>query len=47
MSPDGGVPLFVNGFLLFSPEDMGRSVTQPGPFIRTGINVVELDARLH
>ena len=42
VSDEGGVSLFVNGFLVFSPEDMGRSVTQPGPFIQKGINIVEL-----
>ena len=42
VSDEGGVSLFVNGFLVFSPEDTGRSVTQPLPFIRKGVNAVEL-----
>ena len=42
VSDEGGVALFVNGFLIYSPEDTGRSVTQPLPFIRKGVNTVEL-----
>lgn len=41
-SQSGGVSLFLNGFLLFGPEDTGRATSQVAPFIRSGVNSVEL-----
>lgn len=42
VSPIGGISVFLNGFLIFAPEDIGRSVTQASPFIRSGENIIEI-----
>jgi len=42
VSLEGGVSLFVNGFLVFAKEDEGRSVTQASLFVRPGKNLFEL-----
>lgn len=41
-SPEGGVSLFLNGFLLFGSEDTGRAGSQAAPFLRPGQNTFEL-----
>ncbi len=40
----GGVSLFLNGFLLFGPEDVGRAGSQIALFLRQGPNKFELIA---
>lgn len=44
-SPVGGVFLFMNGFVLFGPEDTGRASSQITPFLRPGNNSFELIAQ--
>ena len=41
-NPDGVTRVFVNGILVFSEEDIGRSVSRASPFIRPGRNLIEL-----
>lgn len=42
VSEDGGVALFVNGFLVFSEKDEGRIVSKLSSFIKPGVNTFEL-----
>jgi len=44
VSPEGGVSLFLNGFLILGHDESGRSVTQASPYIRSGPNIFELRA---
>lgn len=39
---EGGVALFVNGFLLVGPEEAGRTGAHAAPYLRPGENLVEL-----
>ncbi len=42
LSPEGGVFVFLNGFLLFGADEVGRSATQAAPFLRAGRNTFEI-----
>ena len=42
VSPEGGVSLFVNGFLVFGADEKGRAVSQAAPYLRPGENIFEL-----
>jgi len=42
---EGGVSLFVNGFLIFSDETEGNAVSQLAPYIKPGVNTFELVAK--
>jgi len=41
-SPQGNASLFLNGFLMFGAENVGRASSQAAPFLRPGSNVFEL-----
>lgn len=41
-SLEGGVSLFVNGFLIFSDETEGNAFSQLAPYVKPGVNIFEL-----